>query len=195
MFHSCLLLAIGALLVLVIISPVAAVYSLPSQTCLRDTSAECYRDSSSNTASAPDILHIQNTLSPYCRALDNKDWGLLNQVFSPSFIANFKPFLPRVLHEVDAIREAVRETLVNVDTQNSITTPYIDFMNGGEAKTVSYLIATHFGRGRYLGEILTVWGRYEDRLDRNGDIDWIILYRRLFTMVSLFATMLVAHIF
>ena len=54
-----------------------------------------------------DYRAIQNTLSTYCFALDDKDFELLNDVFTPDVVANY-PFNEEPILGVERLRERIR---------------------------------------------------------------------------------------
>ena len=52
-----------------------------------------------------------------------------------------------------------------VTTQHALTTQMIAVSDDGKTADAStYFTATHFGRGKWEGHLLTAWGRYIDSL-------------------------------
>lgn len=100
-------------------------------------------------------LQIRNTLAHYPLAIDGKNFSALNLVFVPDVVANYSPPLGVVtgLHNVMKVLESALE---KVTTQHALSTTVVEILDGGRAKTLSYLTATHFGRGIYAGQV--GWG-------------------------------------
>lgn len=128
---------------------------------------------------------IRNTLGLYPLALDGKNFGALDRVFTPDAIANYStPIF--VLKGLSAIQARIEAVLVKVGTQHSYGTQVIEIGSGGcEAKAVTYFTATHFGRGVYLGEVYYAYGQYQDSLVRvSEEGEWRVKERNLVYLVS-----------
>ncbi|KAK7408894.1 hypothetical protein QQX98_008955 [Neonectria punicea] len=107
---------------------------------------------------------IRNALTHYSYSLDEKSWDGLSNVYT---------------EDVKLLRSMI-EPLI---TQHSLTTQSID-MTGDETATVKpYGRAIHFGTGDLRDQSVTVWGKYEDKVEKltvNGVTDWRIVERRIF---------------
>ncbi|KAJ8106687.1 hypothetical protein OPT61_g9375 [Boeremia exigua] len=110
-----------------------------------------------------DILAIKNTISRYCEALDNKDFTLLEDVFTHDVSADY-PFNSD-LQGVKAVAEAVKQRLGPVRTHHSLTTQRVVFEDSGKAAHgVTYFQGAHFGQGPHEGKLLCAYGKYVDDL-------------------------------
>lgn len=129
---------------------------------------------------------IRTTLSLYPLCIDGKNFAALDRVFTPTAIANYSaPIF--VLNGLAAIQARIEKALERVDTQHSYGTQVVRVLGGGcEAVAVTYLTATHFGRGVYEGEVFYAYGQYQDILVRvgEGEGEWRIRERNLIYMVS-----------
>ena len=71
-----------------------------------------------------------------------------------------------------------------VTTQHLLGTQTIILEKGGcKARALTYLTATHFGKGKYEGQVVYAYGQYQDVLARDGK-DWKIQVRNLQYLVS-----------
>lgn len=119
---------------------------------------------------------IVELTATYCWALDEMDFERLRDVFVPDASAQ----LGRTSHEgVDEIIERISSTLARFDgSQHMVSTHLID-IDGDTARCRCYLQAQHVRPDG--GPLLTVGGRYEDRLVRTAD-GWRIAHRALVEM-------------
>ncbi len=106
----------------------------------------------SNAQPADTIAQILNTLSLYPLAIDSKNFDALSLVFTADVYANFSAPL-NVLTSLAAVEAAINQTLAFVDTQHSYGTQIVEVQTDCRARSVSYFTATHFGRGRYFGQV------------------------------------------
>ena len=106
------------------------------------------------TAQNPAIeLQIRNTLSHYPLAIDGKNFPSLSLVFTQDVIANYSAPL-NVLTGLASVMSTLEASLAPVNTQHALSTQVVEILNGGtEAKTLTYVTATHFGVGAYYGEV------------------------------------------
>ncbi|KAK4554559.1 hypothetical protein LTR86_008414 [Recurvomyces mirabilis] len=131
---------------------------------------------------AVDYIAIQNTISRYCIALDNKNFDLLKQVFTED-VDTVYPFGGQrkgVQPIIDAIskRSLASEDLITnrlpahtfcrlspVTHQHALTTQHIEIAaDGKSAESTTYFTGIHFGKGKWDGKEVTAWGKYDDRL-------------------------------
>ncbi|KAI5244501.1 hypothetical protein E4T47_02669 [Aureobasidium subglaciale] len=109
-----------------------------------------------------DYNAITNTISLYCIALDNKDWELLKHVFVPDVIATY-PFNSHPIHGLEALSKRIQQRLAPVTTQHALTTQHL-IVSDRTAKVTTYFTGVHFGRGKWLGQCVTAYGKYIDEL-------------------------------
>lgn len=115
----------------------------------------------------------------YCRALDTKDWGLLDEVFLADATANLAA--PEPLVGIEAIRGRIRTALEHLDESQHLVGNHEIEVDGDTATHRCYLQAQHVRRAAVAGPNYIVAGRYEDRLVRN-DAGWRIAHRTLTVM-------------
>ena len=126
-----------------------------------------------------DERDIRNVAFRYCRALDTRDWPLLDEVFLPDSTAELGS--TTTLVGIDAIRGRIRTALEHLDdSQHLVGNHEIDVV-GDSATHRCYLQAQHIRAEATGGPNYIVAGRYEDRLVRtlNG---WRIAHRTLTVM-------------
>ena len=102
----------------------------------------------------PTVLdQIRFTVALYAFAIDGKDFESLDLVFTDDAVANFSAPIG-VVTSLSAIKSVVQKTLAYVHTQHKLSTQIIDISpNGCQAKSVTYLDASHFGQGNYTGQV------------------------------------------
>jgi hypothetical protein len=126
-----------------------------------------------------DERDIRNVAFRYCRALDTKDWALLDEVFLPDSTAELGT--PTTLVGIDAIRGRIRTALEHLDDSQHLVGNHEIAVAGDEARHRCYLQAQHVRAGATGGPNYIVAGRYEDRLVRTAD-GWRIAHRTLTVM-------------
>jgi hypothetical protein len=106
------------------------------------------------------IEKIRNTLALYPLAVDGKDFGALDLVFTQDVVANYSAPLNE-LSPLSTLKSEVQENLAYVTTQHKLSTQVIEVMPSGyEAKSLTYIEATLFGQGHYEGQVcMLVSGR------------------------------------
>ena len=126
-----------------------------------------------------DERDIRDVAFRYCRALDTKDWALLDEVFLPD--ATGELGTPTTLVGIDAIRGRVRKALGHLDgSQHLVGNHEID-VTGDTATHRCYLQAQHIRADATGSPNYIVAGRYEDRLVRTPN-GWRIAHRTLAVM-------------
>ena len=115
----------------------------------------------------------------YCRALDTKNWPLLDEVFLPDATAE----LGAGAHHAgrDKIVGRVSTALGQLDESQHLVGNHEVEIDGDEATHRCYLQAQHIRRGATGGPHYIVAGRYEDRLARTA-AGWRIAHRNLIVM-------------
>ncbi|MCL6692370.1 nuclear transport factor 2 family protein [Pseudomonas sp. R3.Fl] len=123
-----------------------------------------------------DQARIQAVLIRYATALDGHEWEGLHQVFVPEAVAYYAGVGD--FHGRDAIVAVVRDFLEGCgSTQHLLGNVRIQ-VSGDQAQAQCYLQAIHAGVGSFVGQTMTVWGEYSDRLERRAE-GWRIVERRL----------------
>jgi ketosteroid isomerase-like protein len=115
----------------------------------------------------------------YCRALDTKDWQLLDDVFMVDATADLAA--PSPLVGIEAIRARIRAALENLDLSQHLVGNHEVSVDGDTAVHRCYLQAQHVRRAASGGPNYIVAGRYEDRLVRT-ERGWRIVHRTLVVM-------------
>lgn len=123
-----------------------------------------------------DIVHVALR---YCRALDTRDWDLLDDVFVADAIAELAT--PARFSGIDAIRARVRGALEHVDGSHHLVGNHEVEIDGDTATHRCYLQAQHMRRAAAGGPHFIVAGRYEDRMVRTP-AGWRIAHRTLVVM-------------
>ena len=115
----------------------------------------------------------------YCRALDTKDWALLDDVFVVDATATLGS--PLRLVGIEAIRGRIRTALEHLDDSQHLVGNHEVGIDGDAATHRCYLQAQHVREAAIGGPNYMVAGRYEDRLVRTA-AGWRIAHRTLVVM-------------
>jgi hypothetical protein len=115
----------------------------------------------------------------YCRALDTKDWPLLDDVFLPDSTADLSS--GTLLVGIEAIRERIRTALGHLDDSQHLVGNHEVTVDGDTATHRCYLQAQHIRAAAKNGPNYIVAGRYEDRFVR-ADAGWRMAHRTLVVM-------------
>ena len=126
-----------------------------------------------------DERDIRNVAFRYCRALDTKDWALLDEVFLPD--ATGELGTPTTLVGIEAIRGRIRKALGHLDESQHLVGNHEIDVTGDAAAHRCYLQAQHIRADATGGPNYIVAGRYEDRLVRTPN-GWRIAHRTLTVM-------------
>ena len=127
-----------------------------------------------------DEREIVQLATRYCRALDTKDWPLLDEVFVGDATADLAA--PSPLVGIEAIRARIRTALEHLDVSQHLVGNHEVSVEGDDATHRCYLQAQHVRRAASgAGVNYIVAGRYEDRLTRT-DAGWRIVHRTLVVM-------------
>ncbi len=126
-----------------------------------------------------DEHEIRHLAFRYCRALDTKDWALLDEVFVRDATAQLG--LPTMLEGIEAIRTRVRSALEHLDESQHLVGNHEIVVDGDRGTHRCYLQAQHIRAAAPGGPHYIVAGRYEDRVVRT-DAGWRIAHRTLTVM-------------
>ena len=125
-------------------------------------------------------LEIRQKISLYALAIDQKNFGLLSDVFTPNAVANYPNSVVRGL---PAIQTFLKAQLADIVTQHTISSTVVDFVNKRSPNSTSYLVAYYFGQGNLTGQTLSFYGRYLDQWEYRGG-GWKTKSRELIFFVS-----------
>ena len=126
-----------------------------------------------------DEREITRLALSYCRALDTKNWSVLDDVFLPDATADLAG--PTELVGIEEIRTRIRTALEHLDDSQHLVGNHEVAVDGDTATHRCYLQAQHVRRAATGGPNYIVAGRYEDRLVRT-DAGWRIAHRTLAVM-------------
>lgn len=126
-----------------------------------------------------DEREIHQVALRYCRALDTKNWALLDDVFVADATGQLGS--PTTLVGREAIRERIRTALQHLDDSQHLVGNHEIAVDGDTATHRCYLQAQHIRAAADGGPNYIVAGRYEDQLARTDD-GWRITHRTLTVM-------------
>ena len=115
----------------------------------------------------------------YCRALDTKNWPLLEDVFLPDATAVLGA--PNELVGREAITDRIRAALEYLDDSQHLVGNHEVTVDGDTGTHRCYLQAQHIRQVPDASPLYMVAGRYEDRVERTPD-GWRIAHRTLTVM-------------
>jgi hypothetical protein len=122
---------------------------------------------------AEDRFAIIETLDRYGVALDAKDWGLLDRVFTPDATGDF---VGRRCASRDDIRKMIQSMLGGCGPTQHMLGLYRIEISGNEATSTCSIRAHHIGRGAEARLEYECFGEYRDRLVRTLE-GWRIRHR------------------
>ena len=115
-----------------------------------------------NNPSAEDVTGIQQTLGLFPVAIDQKQFDLLDAVFTTNATANFRG--PSLLVGVPAIKRSLSKGLTGLISQHDLGTLYINMTEPDKAVSYNWLQGTFFGTGNSAGQTFSFFGYYRDHL-------------------------------
>lgn len=106
-------------------------------------------------------VSIEQTLNTFSHSVDAHDYDLLDAVFAPDAIANFRTSAG-IVSGLENIKAMLNQSLAGTVSHHSLGTITVNFdsSNGTSATTSTYLEGTFFGQGNLTGQICTTYGRY-----------------------------------
>ncbi|KAF5856718.1 hypothetical protein ETB97_007001 [Aspergillus alliaceus] len=125
-----------------------------------------------------DTTAIQQTLSLYPFIIDSGEWDQLGRVLHPDIWANYSSYVG-ILQGIDNVEAALKRALAHVTSQHALSTQVIDVAPDGlTAHSLTYYLATHWGKGKYFGQALWTWATYDDEWIKNPETgEWRIIKR------------------
>ena len=148
------------LILFIFLHPILSHAKCPSNTTLSPAQTTAIPQFSLATAysqaSAPQdpkaVGQILNTLSFYPLAIDGKNFAALSLVFAEDVTTNYSEPL-NVLTPLSTVKEVLEMSLRPVTSQHSYGTQIVELLGECEARSVSYFTVTHFGIGKYVGQV------------------------------------------
>ncbi len=125
------------------------------------------------------FIEISQVKARYCRALDTKDWDMLEDLFTEDFVLDVSGSGgPAPISGRDAVMPFIKESLAEAITAHQVHLPEID-LNGDEAKVIFAMQdRVIWGAPKNGYSSLTGYGQYHERYVRqNGQ--WKIASSRL----------------
>ena len=103
--------------------------------------------------SATDIAQIVNTLALYPLAVDGGNFSALSLVFTEDIIADYPIAELGILTPLTMLEQSIVAASANFNSQHVYGTQIIEITGDGQAKSLTYVTATLFGKGKYYGEV------------------------------------------
>lgn len=129
-------------------------------------------------------VQIRDKISLYSIALDTKNFALLSEVLTVDVVADYGLPPPNALvHGLAENQKVLKAAIDHYTTQETISTTVVDFIDENSPNSTAYLVANYFGKGNLTGQLLSVYGKYEDKWAFEGG-SWKIKNRILSFFVS-----------
>ena len=103
--------------------------------------------------SATDIAQIVNTLALYPLAVDGGNFSTLSLVFAEDVIADYPIAGLGILTPLTMLEQSIVAASANFSSQHAYGTQIVEITGEGRAKSLTYVTATLFGKGKYYGEV------------------------------------------
>lgn len=129
-------------------------------------------------------VQIRDKISLYSIALDTKNFALLSEILTVDVVGNYGLPPPNTLiHGLPENQKVLKAAIDGFVTQETISTTVVDFIDESSPNSTAYLVANYFGKGNLTGQLLSVYGKYEDNWAFE-DGSWKIKNRTLSFFVS-----------
>ena len=102
---------------------------------------------------ATDIAQIVNTLALYPLAIDGRNFSALSLVFTEDVIADYPIAGLGILTPLTMLEQSIVAASVNFNSQHAYGTQIVEITGEGQAKSLTYVTATLFGKEKYYGEV------------------------------------------
>ena len=113
---------------------------------------------------------VGNVLHRYAKAIDTKDWALLETVFTEDVEADFRSFGGREVQKGRANWVGiVKGTIAGLDATQHLTGNHVAHVDGDTATLNAYIIAAHWFHDARGDAEYTVGGDYDIELRREAD--------------------------
>lgn len=127
------------------------------------------------TTNSEGHLDILAVLARYATALDQRDWPLLDQVFTEDVVFDSGEWVMRSRAEAVA---AIRPYLDGCGPTQHLLGNYRIQLAGGRARSQVYVRAFHVGTAELSSTLYEMFGEYSDELVRT-QAGWRIAHRRV----------------
>lgn len=108
-------------------------------------------------------VQIRDKLALYSIALDTKNFALLSEVLTADVEASYGLSPPNALvHGLAENQKVLKAAIDGYVTQETISSTVVDFIDENSPNSTAYLVANYFGKGNLTGQLLSVYGKYED---------------------------------
>lgn len=109
-------------------------------------------------------LEICDKIALYSIALDDKNFGLLEDVFTKNVTARLGVPKPGdVTRGRTNLKNGLKVILDSLATQHTDSTIFVNFTNLYELTSISYLVANYLGQGDLTNQTLVFYGKYSDK--------------------------------
>lgn len=122
-----------------------------------------------------DLTAILATLSRYATALDQRDWGLLEQVFTPDLVYDAGEW---TTHGFPDYLDRLRPYLEGCGPTQHLLGNHRVALDGDTAETAVYVRAFHVGTRELADTTYEMFGEYRDRMIRT-EAGWRSRHRTL----------------
>jgi hypothetical protein len=112
---------------------------------------------------ADDRFAIIATLDCYSECLDTRNWGRLDEVFTPDVDMDFEAWHEQGLEKVTQI---IRSYLDGCGPSQHLLGNYRIDLDGDRASSRCYCRVMHMGKGEHAGKTFESWIEYSDELIR-----------------------------
>ena len=103
--------------------------------------------------SATDIAQVVNTLALYPLTVDGGNFSALSLVFTEDVIADYPILGLGILTPLTMLEQSIVAVSANCYSQHAYGRRIVEIMGEGQAKSLTYVTATLFGKGEYYGEV------------------------------------------
>lgn len=109
-------------------------------------------------------LEIRNKIALYSIALNDRNFGLLDNVFTENVTARLGvPKSGDVTRGRTDLKNGLKVILNSLATQHMDSTIFVNFTNLYEPKPISYLVANYLGQGGLTNQTLVFYGKYSNK--------------------------------
>ena len=126
-------------------------------------------------AETDDTAQIMDTLARYATAMDERDWSLLDSVFTPDFTYDAGEW---VTHSLADYLDRLRPYLEGCGPTQHLLGNYQIEIDGDTARSQVYVRAFHVGTRELSSTTYEMFGVYRDEM-RRMDAGWRSVHRTL----------------
>lgn len=124
---------------------------------------------------ANDAIAVHNVMHRYALAIDTKNWEALGDVFADEVVTDFTSFGARDVFRGDRSSwvAQVSSTISGMDATQHLMGNHLYEIDDERAVGTTYIQARHVCRNDWGGDVYTIGGHYDVRMDRVDD-EWKI---------------------